>query len=811
MSRKSNGMKQQNIPLPVVGVAVVLVVAIIAANILIVRSASYALTRKYLLGQLDSIVDGLEYNVEKLKDKTEIVETAAPDSRNPKVISEYLSGLKSTSFLYNFYYMDMNGTLMDEDGCIISDEEHRFSEVVNIRSNLYQDDFYAYCERLEKHGADPSEKAKATGAVVGVKRVHGADDAVIGFYIITSPIDKLMGEDCFGKIDNVGSGCLVDANGYLYSSSDRFPQKYGSFNNVYNAVFSSSDRKGSTNNTLAKMKRTLPVQKDYETSVKGSDGKKIQIKGVDIDGCDNLYIVVALDNGLIDSQMMPITITCFIASMLIVAILFFIIMLQMMVNYKNMMQIEELAYTDDITGGANLNYFKLKAPELIRSNSERNYVIVRLDIANFRYVNEAYGRAAADDILKAVRDKFEKVFSKKEMIARINSDQFLCLVLNDRDVLDKVRQAEKEISDAAKEKGVKYPIRIKKGVYKVQKEDRNLDVMIDHANVARKSLKSDEGKLEAVYSDAIINEMRKSDQIESDMQAALIKGEFKAYLQPKWDIVKDRIVGAEILCRWIKDDGSVVYPSDFIPIFEQNGFVEKLDFYMLEVLCEKIKEYKNKGGYRIVPVSINQSRILLCNPEYLKNVERVMTKYDTSIDDIQIEITESVFLNDREKMIALINELKEMGLQLCMDDFGSGYSSLNILKDIPFDVLKIDKDFFSETKTSNDTKMIMHRIVEMAQDLGIQVVCEGVETAEQIEILKEIGCTMVQGYYYGKPKPFDEFFEEYLLLEPGKEAEPEKTESTDAEGTEVSEVKESAEEKEEKISEEKVSEGEGES
>ena len=159
MGRKSNGMKQQNIPLPVVGVAVVLVVAIIAANILIVRSASYALTRKYLLGQLDSIVDGLEYNVEKLKDKTEIVETSAPDSRNPKVISEYLSGLKSTSFLYNFYYMDMNGTLMDEDGCIISDEEHRFSEVVNIRSNLYQDDFYAYCERLEKHGADPSEKA----------------------------------------------------------------------------------------------------------------------------------------------------------------------------------------------------------------------------------------------------------------------------------------------------------------------------------------------------------------------------------------------------------------------------------------------------------------------------------------------------------------------------------------------------------------------------------------------------------------------------------------------------------------------------
>ena len=183
---------------------------------------------------------------------------------------------------------------------------------------------------------------------------------------------------------------------------------------------------------------------------------------------------------------------------------------------------------------------------------------------------------------------------------------------------------------------------------------------------------------------------------------------------------------------------------------------------MLEVLCAKIKEYKAKGEYNIVPVSINQSRILLCNPEYLKNVERVMTRYDTSIDDIQIEITESVFLNDREKMISLVDELKEMGLQLCMDDFGSGYSSLNILKDIPFDILKIDKDFFSESNTSNDTKKIMHRIVEMADDLGIQVVCEGVETQEQIEMLREIGCSMVQGYFYGKPIPFEEFMEKFL-------------------------------------------------
>ena len=168
-----------------------------------------------------------------------------------------------------------------------------------------------------------------------------------------------------------------------------------------------------------------------------------------------------------------------------------------------------------------------------------------------------------------------------------------------------------------------------------------------------------------------------------------------------------------------------------------------------------------------------------------------MKRYDTSIDDIQIEITESVFFNDREKMISVIDQLKEMGLVLCMDDFGSGYSSLNILKDIPFDILKIDKDFFSETDTSKDTKMIMHRIVQMARDLGIKVVCEGVETEEQIEVLKEIGCTMVQGYYYDKPIPFADFMEKYLRKDGSKKSDQavteEKISETEASKTEDSE------------------------
>ena len=803
MRNKGFAARQRNIPVPIIALAIAFIILIASVNLIVVRALIKKNAEGYLDNQLSSFHDEMDLNISKLRKKSLTFDFETDGKIDDGLILETLKESTENSALYNFYYITRDGTLYDSDGKI-DPGGGIFADVPKVRNVLFNDGFYVYCME-DKNAKD--------GTVVGV-RIDYADkgnEEIRGYYILTIELSDIVTDNQFNNFGMNGQGCLVDEEGFIDFASEGFTEEYGEGENFYDIVLSHTDGGASSTKKIQQMRRFLSVDKKYTISCKGTDGRQVLIKGIAIDGAGDLYLVVIYENGALDNVIMPVLLSIFICSVGIFMALFFIIMLQMMINYRNLSRMEELAYTDEVTGGNNINYFKIKAPELITENSESHYVIVRFDIANFRYINEAYGHASADDILRSLFEKFEEVYSKKEICARINSDQFIALVLNETEFVEKQQRFEKEIGDYAKEIGVKYPIRLKKGIYQVHKEDRNIDIMIDHANAARKSLKGDEKLLEAMYSENIINEMKKNDAIVSPMQPALTKGEFKPYLQPKWDILKDKIVGAEILVRWIKDDGSMVYPSDFIPIFEQNGFVEKLDFYMLECLCEQIRKYKDSGEYNIVPISINQSRILLGNPEYLKNVERIMKRYDTSIEDIQIEITESVFFNDREKMISVVDQLKEMGLVLCMDDFGSGYSSLNILKDIPFDILKIDKDFFSETKTSNDTKMIMHRIVEMALDLGIQVVCEGVETAEQIEILKEIGCTMVQGYYYGKPKPIDEFFEEYLLLEPGKEAEPEKTESTDAEGTEVSEVKESAEEKEEKISEEKVSEGEGES
>ena len=363
--------------------------------------------------------------------------------------------------------------------------------------------------------------------------------------------------------------------------------------------------------------------------------------------------------------------------------------------------------------------------------------------------------------MKACIDLKEKFYDEKELCVRMDSDQFLMLSINDSSVDQKRSDYMGAVNEFARSIGVKYPIRLKFGVYQVRKQDLDIDLIIDRANVARKSLDGDETKLIAYYSDALVQNMRKVDKIESEMAKALESGEFKVFLQAKWDIVENKLAGAEALARWIRSDGTMIFPNQFIPVFEKNGFIEKLDFYMLESIC-RLMGNRVKEGKKICPISINQSRLLLHNPEYVNNVSKVISAHNTPTECIELELTETVFLDDRNRMIEIIKQLRNLNLKLSMDDFGSGYSSLNLLKDIPLDVLKIDREFFSEMITSETSIIILQKIIEMAEGLGMEVLCEGVETEEQIETLKRLKCRIVQGYYYSKPIPLEEFIEKYL-------------------------------------------------
>lgn len=770
MRNKNASEKKQIIPVSTVIIAVFLVLALMSANLIFARYTLRKQLNKTLDSQMGTALHHMGSNLDRLKKKAEVLNEIVRNTEDEEQLIEELTNARATSALYRFGYLSADGTLYrDEGGAVTNDTQ--FSFLLDLSKNKFSNNFYCTCM--------PLQRGEAKAAVIGVTKDLDENGNLKGFILTAVDIVNFFERENFPELEEDGNSCLIDENGKIIEASKEFTERFGLGENAFDLLTEATDGTVSQENKILQMKRKLSNLKDMDISVRAQSGKKILIKTDDVEGTDNLYLLVAYREGLVDEETLPALLSAFISTIAIVAVLFFIIMLQMMVNYRNNARMEELAYRDEITGGWNLNYFKLKSQELIFEHPERSYAILRFDIANFRYINEAYGHVSADAILESIATRFDEVFSNNELLVRINSDQFLALILNDSEFAEKTGLYEKTVGDDAKDLGVKYPVRFKKGIYLIRRGDTNLDIMIDHANAARKSLKGDEKILEANYSESIINEMKKNDEIVSSMQNALSRGEFKPYLQPKFDIIKNEIVGAEILVRWEKDDGTRVFPNDFIPIFEQNGFIEKLDFYMLERLCEEIRKYKDNGNYDIVPVSINQSRILLNNPEYLVNVDRIMKRYDTSIEDIQIEITESVFFNDRDKMINVIDQLKEMGLVLCMDDFGSGYSSLNLLKDVPFDILKIDKDFFSEVDTSRDTMIIMKSIVEMATELGIKVVCEGVETQSQIDMLKSIGCRMVQGYYYSKPIPLAEFMDKYLRKDRKETAKEEKEPETD--------------------------------
>mgnify|MGYP001027084737 CR=1 FL=1 len=422
--------------------------------------------------------------------------------------------------------------------------------------------------------------------------------------------------------------------------------------------------------------------------------------------------------------------------------------------------ITQLAFEDNITGGKNLNFFKEFTADMLERYPGIPFMIHRFDISNFRYINEAYGHIRADQLLKIVIEEAREVFYSKELCVRMDADQFALLARNTQDLEERFFTFTDKVNTRALDIGIRYPIKLKRGVYQIKNNEHDISLMIDKANMARKTLIGEEKECVAAYSDLLANDMRKADRIESEMETALFNREFKMYIQPKWDIMEDKLYGGEALVRWMKEDGNMIYPSDFVPVFEKNGFIEQLDLYMLESACKMIREQIDKGG-PAYPISVNQSRMLLNDPLYINRITEMLSRYQIPKGYIELEITETVFFTEREKMISILNELKEVEVQLSMDDFGSGYSSLNMLKDFPFDVLKIDKEFFSESITSESSKWILRMIIEMAEGLGIRVICEGVETKEQVEMLRKLGCRYVQGYYYSKPIPAENYVESF--------------------------------------------------
>ncbi|MEG2769352.1 MAG: EAL domain-containing protein, partial [Oscillospiraceae bacterium] len=261
------------------------------------------------------------------------------------------------------------------------------------------------------------------------------------------------------------------------------------------------------------------------------------------------------------------------------------------------------------------------------------------------------------------------------------------------------------------------------------------------------------------YNDSLVMHIVEERKIEQSMHVALREGEFQVYIQPKYKLSNAKFMGAEALIRWVSPSMGFLPPDKFIPIFEKNGFVEEIDFFVLETVMQKMC-YFHSIGFEYFPVSVNMSRITIGNTNYINRLRDLFVKYPLPAGVVELEITETIFGDENKKMLGILEKMRDLGAVIVMDDFGSGYSSLNLLKEVPFDVLKIDREFMNESETSEKTRVILKSMIEMAQKIKVQVVCEGVETKEQVDFLNEINCDVAQGFYFARPMPFPKFEQE---------------------------------------------------
>ncbi|MGN1147321.1 MAG: EAL domain-containing protein, partial [Lachnospiraceae bacterium] len=294
------------------------------------------------------------------------------------------------------------------------------------------------------------------------------------------------------------------------------------------------------------------------------------------------------------------------------------------------------------------------------------------------------------------------------------------------------------------------------GFSKVMNAGEMPSLAIDRANVARKYGKNTAHTVVIAYNQEIKEKNEAEKAISANMATALENGEFKAWLQPKVSLVTGKVAGAEALVRWQKADGSMIYPDSFIPIFEKNGFITKIDFAVLDQILSYLREAMDEGE-QVVPVSVNFSRRHNENPEFVEQVLSRLKAKNIPPEYIEAEITESIFMLDLSTLTDNLRKLKESGIAISIDDFGSGYSSLNVLANVDADVIKLDKKFLTYAGEDSKAPVFVKYLVKMMKRMGYKVLVEGVETREQLTLLHNAECDMVQGYYYARPMPIADF------------------------------------------------------
>ena len=448
----------------------------------------------------------------------------------------------------------------------------------------------------------------------------------------------------------------------------------------------------------------------------------------------------------------------FLSAYILVILIFILLVSNIIRTHRNNRNMRKIVFRDNITGNRNWFWFALKSKELLKKRrGNTQYAIVSLSFVGYRNYVLCHSVDLGEQTLKNIWRTIDAYLEKNEICAHSTASNFPILMkasdeASARAKLDRIIKALETI-------GGDHDFKFQAGVCLIDpkiKKKADIDLLYNNASTARMTLDDNDDSGIAFFDKKLFEDTIWTDKVTERQREAIEKEEFKVYYQPKYDPRTNELMGAEALIRWVSEDLGFVAPGRFIPIFENSGFITEIDHYMLSHVARDQKKWLDEGK-KCVPVSVNVSRAHFAETNLAEQIRDIIDKEGAPHDLIEIELTESAFFDDKKVMLATIKKLKEYGFLVSMDDFGSGYSSLNSLKDMPLDILKLDAGFFRGENDNDRAEIVVSEALQLARKLNMTTVAEGVEDQAQVDFLAAEGCNMIQGYYYAKPMPKEEY------------------------------------------------------
>ena len=420
--------------------------------------------------------------------------------------------------------------------------------------------------------------------------------------------------------------------------------------------------------------------------------------------------------------------------------------------------------TDSITGLPGFEDFLSQAGAVVACE-DKQYLIGALDIADFHYINSECGYDTGDTVLHDIAEALTLFLPNMALCCRSHSDHFITIVcvenIDSERVINEVQRLKNVLKDiiSRTSKGISPNINV--GIYYPEKGEKNIVAAVDKANIARRTCKGKFNLPCVVYSEHLMDIKENSAKILPIFDDSFRNEAIRVYLQPKISSETKKVTGAEALSRLVDSEGNVIPPSKFIAALEKTGKIVELDFYVLTFICKLIRKWIDQG-LEPITVSFNLSRIHFYSQTVVDDICKLAEKYNVPPQYIEIEVTESVFFEASEMIVEKVNKLRDYGFKVSVDDFGTGYSSLSLIGVLPVDVVKLDKSFVKESLKSERGNELMKGLIRILSEIHLDIVCEGVETQEEENIVSSYGCNEIQGYLYDAPIPTDEFESKYI-------------------------------------------------